>query len=200
MAPTPPPAGPQQARAHATRALILDSARALFDERGVAATSVEDIREAAAVSRGAFYYHFASKEQVLVALANAAGPRLQDELEWLLRSDAETREVLATTIRLFAGELSSAPRAVGRGIATEMVRAWTEEAAPPSPLLVNLRRVLVRGRDRDEVPVTQDTDDLAVVMFGTVLATLMEWLADPERPADALETDTRRRVLRLLDD
>jgi AcrR family transcriptional regulator len=199
LASTPPPTGPQQARARATRALILESARHLFDERGVDATSVEDIRDAAAVSRGAFYYHFASKEQVLVALANATGPRLQDEFEWLLRSDAATTDVLAATVHLFADELASAPRAVGRGIATEMVRAWTEEAAAPSPLLVNLRAVVVRGRERREVPERWDPDDLATVLFGAVVASLVEWLAAPAAPADALEIATRRRVLRLVD-
>lgn len=48
---------------------LLDCAERLFFERGYDATSVADIIEAAGLSKGAFYHHFASKEQLVDALA-----------------------------------------------------------------------------------------------------------------------------------
>ena len=48
---------------------LLDCAQALFFERGYEATTISDIIERAGVSKGGFYHHFASKEEMLEALA-----------------------------------------------------------------------------------------------------------------------------------
>lgn len=48
-----------------TRKVLLDSAVALFSEQGFHATSVQEIVEKARVTKGAFYHHFDTKEDVL---------------------------------------------------------------------------------------------------------------------------------------
>lgn len=48
-----------------TRKALIDSALALFGGQGYAATSVQEITEAAGVTKGAFYHHFESKEDLL---------------------------------------------------------------------------------------------------------------------------------------
>lgn len=57
-----------QARAEATRRRILDSAVDLFSELGYGETGLADVLARAGVSKGAFYYHFDSKEAVAVAI------------------------------------------------------------------------------------------------------------------------------------
>ena len=49
----------------ATRQAIVDSALKLFGEKGYAVTSVQEITDAAGVTKGAFYHHFESKQDVL---------------------------------------------------------------------------------------------------------------------------------------
>ena len=44
---------------------ILDTAEALFAERGYEETGVQDILDVLHLSKGSFYHHFESKEQVL---------------------------------------------------------------------------------------------------------------------------------------
>lgn len=51
-------------RKQATRRRILDSARRLFAARGFAATSIEQIMRACALTRGGFYAHFRSKSEL----------------------------------------------------------------------------------------------------------------------------------------
>lgn len=58
---------PQQ-RALRTRQTILDTAAALFDERGYAATSIAEILERSGVSKGAMYFHFPTKEDLAAAI------------------------------------------------------------------------------------------------------------------------------------
>lgn len=55
-------------RALETRKLILDAAYGLFARQGYGQTSVDGIITEAGASKGAFYHHFASKEELFRAL------------------------------------------------------------------------------------------------------------------------------------
>jgi AcrR family transcriptional regulator len=54
----------RQDRAERTRNLILDAAAEAFDERGFAGASLSDILSRAGVTKGALYFHFASKDEL----------------------------------------------------------------------------------------------------------------------------------------
>ena len=56
---------PRQARAEVTRRRILDAAVDLFAGAGYGETGLAEIVKQAAVTKGAFYYHFASKEALI---------------------------------------------------------------------------------------------------------------------------------------
>ena len=66
-----------QARAEATRRKILDSAVDLFSESGYGETGLADVLQRAGVSKGAFYYHFDSKEAVATAIIEEFAKKLQ---------------------------------------------------------------------------------------------------------------------------
>ena len=55
-------------RAEATRRALLASARALFGEKGYAATSVDEVVRDAGVTKGALYHHFKDKDQLFRAV------------------------------------------------------------------------------------------------------------------------------------
>lgn len=57
-----------QARAEATRRKIIDTAVELFSDLGYGETGLADVLQRAGVSKGAFYYHFDSKEAVAKAI------------------------------------------------------------------------------------------------------------------------------------
>jgi AcrR family transcriptional regulator len=61
----------QAERTSATRGRLVSTARRLFAQRGFAATSTEEILEAASASRGAMYHHFASKTELFQATFEA---------------------------------------------------------------------------------------------------------------------------------
>jgi AcrR family transcriptional regulator len=59
----------RRTRGEETRRRLLDAARSLFGERGYEATSIEAVLARASVARGALYHHFASKAELLDAVA-----------------------------------------------------------------------------------------------------------------------------------
>ena len=57
---------PAEGDAAATRERILLEASRLFRQRGYAATALREIAQAAGIKAGSIYYHFASKDEILV--------------------------------------------------------------------------------------------------------------------------------------
>lgn len=62
-----PPRGATETKSAATRRRLLERALALFQQRGVEATTMRDIAKAAGMSLGAAYYYFPSKEAMVFA-------------------------------------------------------------------------------------------------------------------------------------
>jgi AcrR family transcriptional regulator len=57
-----------KAEAAETRANIISAAERLFYDKGIPETTLEDIAREAGVTRGAIYWHFANKSEVLLVL------------------------------------------------------------------------------------------------------------------------------------
>ncbi len=64
-----------------TRRLIVETADRLFYEAGVEATSFADIAGAVGLSRGNFYYHFKTKDQILDAVIDRRLARTGEMLD-----------------------------------------------------------------------------------------------------------------------
>jgi AcrR family transcriptional regulator len=70
-----------QARSDATRAALIASARQAFIDHGYGGTSTPDLVEAAGVSRGALYHHFADKEALFRAVIEAEQAAVAGQIE-----------------------------------------------------------------------------------------------------------------------
>lgn len=66
----------RQARSEATRRRIITAALQVFSEIGYAAAGLGAIVERADMTKGALYYHFASKEALATAIIEEGGDRL----------------------------------------------------------------------------------------------------------------------------
>jgi TetR/AcrR family transcriptional repressor of nem operon len=94
---TPPPVAPAPARRGQARERILDAALQVIRQKGYAATTVDDLCTTAGVTKGAFFHHFASKEEVGVAAA-----RHWSEVTGALFAGATYHEPVDPLERLFA--------------------------------------------------------------------------------------------------
>jgi AcrR family transcriptional regulator len=87
-----------------TRQRLLAEAQRLFRERGYAATSLEQIAEAAEVTKGAIYGHFDSKEDLLLSAIEAARDTTPDYVIMLNDRSRPLRERLAEFSRAVTAE------------------------------------------------------------------------------------------------
>ena len=69
-----------QERGRQTRADIVQVARRLFSEYGYFGTSLSDIQDATGLTKGAFYHHFSTKEDLALAVLECARGDYQKHL------------------------------------------------------------------------------------------------------------------------
>ena len=91
--------------------LILDTASTLFFQKGYDHTTLQDIIDATHLSKGAIYHHFASKEAILIAVADRMGEYNTAVLAEVrdrkgLTGAEKLRELFRTSMRLsFQGKI-----------------------------------------------------------------------------------------------
>jgi AcrR family transcriptional regulator len=83
-----------QQRSEETRSSILAAAAAGFAEQGYDATGVAEICRRAEVSKGAFYYHFSSKQDLFLELLERWLTVLDEQLEGVRTEEANVPEQL----------------------------------------------------------------------------------------------------------
>jgi len=83
-----------------TRERIVDAADRLFYERGYEPTSFADIANAVEISRGNFYHHFKSKDDILHAVIELRLEKTRGMLEAWERQGARPEERIRSFIRI----------------------------------------------------------------------------------------------------
>lgn len=149
---------------------LLRVAQGLFFQKGYDNTSIADIHNAAGVSKGAFYHHFASKKDILAAIIDDGIAAAVKSLEQVSRS--KTHNAIAKTQSIIALAYKSKvepPREMvpvgqalqqdSNALLTQKMRTkWLQEAAPI------LERVVQQGVAESHFNVAH-TAEIARVML-----------------------------------
>lgn len=196
--------------AQETRSKILESAEQAFFERGVARTTLADIATLAGVTRGAIYWHFSNKAELVQAMLDslhepleemALASESQDELDplgcmrkllvHLFRQvvlEPKTRRINEILFHKceFTDEMSDLRRQ--RQVASVDCNARIEVA-------------LTNAIHREQLPETLDVHRAAICLHAYINGVLGQWLLVPDsfdlhRDAESL-VDTCLEMLRF---
>ncbi|MCE7052810.1 TetR/AcrR family transcriptional regulator [Streptomyces purpurascens] len=99
--------GTRQRRRGNTRQRIQDVALGLFAEQGYEKTSLREIAERLDVTKAALYYHFKTKEEILVSIFEDLTQPIDELVEWG-RQQPHTLETKQEIVRRYAEALSHA--------------------------------------------------------------------------------------------
>ena len=171
-------------RQHAPRAKrreqILRAALQCFADKGLHASTMDDIARAAGLSKGSLYWHFDSKEMVFLTLYEAFTLEMSGEWDGVANEVADPLEVLRLqaelAIRAFSGN-------------RKLLLAWTEFFTHPvvrerMPEIYTLGRqmlaeVVERGRRTGAIAPGPDPQSVAATLLGAVEGLLLQYMMDP---------------------
>ncbi|WP_329275418.1 TetR/AcrR family transcriptional regulator [Streptomyces sp. NBC_01451] len=97
----------KQRRRGDTRQRIQDVALELFAEQGYEKTSLREIAERLDVTKAALYYHFKTKEEIVVSLFEDLTKPIEDLIEWG-RQQPHTLEMKQEIVRRYSEALTEA--------------------------------------------------------------------------------------------
>jgi AcrR family transcriptional regulator len=171
------------------RTLLLDEAARLFGARGYDSTSMRDIAAAVGMLPGSLYYHFPSKEDLLVAVYAIGMEQMLDAVLTAIAPVTDPWDRLEAAAAAHLGTLLDK-----RGYAAAVIADWPSSAA-------SVRAELVRERDRYEATFRdlvaalplgprQDRQFLRLALLGALNWTLAWYRPSGEGP----ETIARRLV------
>lgn len=182
--------------AQATRTALLDAAERVFQQRGVSRTSLNEIAQAAGVTRGALYWHFKDK----AALFNAMMERVTLPLETALNGVTEHCADLCNPVATLREGLMHALRQIARDpqtrrvlqIATMMVE-HTEELGPVRDRHLQSQRDSVRrlhaalecASRLQNVALPAPVEHLANGLHATMHGLVYNWLLEPSFDLEA---------------
>lgn len=176
------------ARRADTKGAILSAATKLFVAKGMSATSVDDIAEAAKVAKGSIYYNFSSKNALVEALMTEYLNRTQAALVEAagdLRGPARQRAILGALLRVVQQHPDAARLMVNEVFRTD--RSWRDTAQAWRAVTINM---LTEDLETDRPGQHEECSLVAAAMVGATLATAMEWLAfRPELDPDTVQRE-----------
>ncbi len=190
-----------QQRGEETRSNILEAALECFAQRGYEATGVAEICKRASVTKGAFYYHFPSKQAVFLELFNRW---LEGISKQLTEARSEATSVPEGLLRM-ATKAQSVFDAAG-GQLSLFLEFWTEaqhDSAIRKVIISPYRRYrdyfsdIIRAGIEEQTLKFVDPDVAAEVIVSLAVGLVLQSVLDP-KGADWGKT-TRNAIQILLE-
>ncbi|MEM6160616.1 multidrug efflux transporter transcriptional repressor AcrR [Erwinia sp. P6884] len=172
-----------------TRNHIIDAAIERFSEHGVSKTSLADIAAAAGVTRGAIYWHFKNKSDLLNEIWALSESGLEDlKHEYQLKYPSDPLSILRA---LLVYVLEATVRDPRRRSLMEIFFHKCEFVGEVAPLQLMQQTLFLECYDKIEevlrecitcgqLPADLDTRRTAVVMRGYITGIMENWLFMPD--------------------
>jgi AcrR family transcriptional regulator len=165
-----------------TRRRIYECALAVFRRDGVVACRTEDIAKAAGISRGSFYFHFPTKEHVLLERMRETEDEIRAVIDQL-PPEAGIDRVLACLnqelARIWEHDASLLPEVAGAALRFTAAAMSDQEATPLRAVLAERFRI---AGERGEIVARLPPQILGDFYLGNTLGGLLAWYGNPILP------------------
>jgi len=165
-----------------TKAKLLKAASKLFSEKGVPATTVDEIAETAEVARATFFNYFQTKHAVLHELWVEQMAVFTRAVEEQIAQPIPTRDRLRNLFGHFVREVTGRP-AYYRAVMAELELDWSKPEI--SRIRVErfhqpLARLVDAGVARGDVRADYDGEFLAQMIGAAYVSIMRGWRLDPD--------------------
>jgi AcrR family transcriptional regulator len=161
-----------------TRQRVFEAALAVFRRDGAEPARIEDIAQAAGVSRGTFYFHFPTKEDVLEQVLANAEQHLVAQLE-VLPATAPMTDILTLAAKTVADQWETEPRLFMEVGVVALRRIAARGPQLRDPVRNTLARRFARAAASGELVSALPPEILADVYLLNVFAAALAWCNNP---------------------
>lgn len=167
---------PKGSKAQASKAAIVAAARSCFAAKGLFDASMDDIQNAANISRGSLYYHFKSKDEIIKTVIEQNLGLMASRVEAIVKESNEKHlafEAILIELTLFSEQITFGP---GRGMAFHV---WSyaminEEIKGIMVEFFNriqalLEQVIKALQKHGDIPKRIKARDAATALFGLII-------------------------------
>jgi AcrR family transcriptional regulator len=187
----------REAKRLQTRERLMGAAIAEFKRTGMVEADVGAIVAAAGVAHGTFFFHFPTKEHVLLALERREEDRIAKQFAQFLKSKHDLASALREAVRVVMGlENRLGDMLFKDFLALHFSQTRPVEDGRDHPLIVLVAQEIARAQEREETdPAVNPMNSAVFFLLGlyALLITTNEW---PTR--DALLEDYVARSLRSM--
>lgn len=188
----------RQAKRLQTRERLFGAAIAEFKRAGISEADVGAIVAAAGVAHGTFFFHFPTKEHVLLELENREEARVANQFGRYVSNDHDLPSALQEAVRL----IMALERRLGPVLFRDVLALHFSQTRPPGeggedhPLIVQVAREFQLAQERGDVaPDVNPMNSAVFFLLGLygLLTTMHAWAT-----RDAVIYDYLTRTLRSL--
>jgi TetR/AcrR family transcriptional regulator, acrAB operon repressor len=175
--------------AEVTRNLLLDAAEKVFNEKGVARTSLAEIAQAAGLTRGAVYWHFKNKADVFHAMLERVKMPIDEMIDQL------SVEQIATPLTFLQNGTVAVLRQVATDAQTrrvfdivrhkcelveEMAVARDRQLERRAGCLEQIKQSIQAAIDQDSLPKNLNAHVAAIGLHALIDGLISNWVLHPE--------------------
>lgn len=191
---------PNEERTRKRRERILDAAFHVFSRIGYRDAAVDDIAREAETSKGGIYFHFPTKESILMELMGSTADRLIGKVQQAVDAEpvsdpvARAGAAIDAVLAIFAGHRSMARLLLIDGLGAGTL--FRTETLRLHDRFVSLIASYLDGAVEHGAIPTVDTRVAATVWFGALHELVVGWLI-ADRPAPLEHSGVVLRTLLL---
>lgn len=165
-----------------TRLNIMTAAKKLFDSNGINQTSVEQIYVKANLSKGAFYKHFKTKLDLIIALEKEQAREQSRQVLQQVESGADAIQVLKDYMDVLADWFSEREKTAEAMVMTQLGKPShsPEHQDPETSSRAFLARVIEHAQKQHRLREDKDPKLLAQILGGTIVAAIINWSHQPQ--------------------
>lgn len=169
------------ARSRETRRTLLRAALQVWNEgedfdAAYEASTAADIARAAGVSKGTFYFHFGSKEDVLAEIGSSAAQKMLDQVEAGIGKGVPLEALTEQVTTALARRVVRAPKAAALRTASLGFRARAGAVALTGPRLGTAFEALLRyGKEIGELDADLDEEEGAAMLSAVTAEAIVRW-------------------------
>ncbi|HUW40481.1 MAG TPA: TetR/AcrR family transcriptional regulator [Rectinemataceae bacterium] len=168
----------RQRRAQDTRKRVLESAIALFQEKGFDAVSVDEITQAAGTSKGSFYTYFTTKSDIVKEEFRLIDVFYESKLPEIRRLKSSKSRLLAFTryqLDYLDSKMGYRTLAILYMNQLSVVNEEKFLTSPERPLIRILRELVAEGQDRAEIRRDRKPEELALWVARCMRGFFLDW-------------------------